>query len=535
MGMIRWAYAPFGALVAVVLILGGLADRALVEQARAAQEAALSEAEDNARLTARSVSAALAEAEKAVLTGEPWSGVSAGRLVDPYPMSAPGDSFVPYLERSKDELMTLLSAEGLTPSVLPRAVVAAVALGSPEAKAQVADRLLSGRIPVRREDLDYLARALGAEKDPRLDWLHDRFRHPPQTASLPVLPSFRRSLTDRAAIEGWSRGEGELRCYEIPLDVLLSRAGVSERASLADDTSVLFGGTGKTRVSIPEVDGLTLIVDLDVPGRLRIQALRWLLWVAILASVLGFTAVIRAVRREAKAVSREKTFLTSVTHELRTPLAAIHLFGETLAEGRGDPREYGALVAQESERLDALVERVIAASRVDERLSFTRLEPGTLVQSAVDLIAARAEKRSIQVVLETSLKGGVLPEVMWDADAVRRALLNLLDNAIKHGRHGGRVEVKATVEDELVKLTVSDDGPGIGPRDRKRVFGRFQRGPTETAGTGLGLYVVEQVARAHGGRVDLVTEENRGAAFTLVLPLVPPEAATGKSRRVEPA
>jgi len=220
-----------------------------------------------------------------------------------------------------------------------------------------------------------------------------------------------------------------------------------------------------------------------------------------------------------------------VTHELRTPLATIRLFGETLAEGRGDPQEYGALVAQESQRLDALVERVLAVTRVDEAPSFSRVNPEDLVRFAVTLIGARAEQRAVQIQWQAGSEEQALPEVWWDAEAVRRALLNLLDNAIKHGRHGGQVRVRAAVQDGLVKLSVIDNGPGIGRRDRKRVFGRFQRGQTESAGTGLGLYVVEQVAQAHGGRVDLVTEENRGCTFTLVLPVRPPGTESPESER----
>jgi two-component system phosphate regulon sensor histidine kinase PhoR len=241
------------------------------------------------------------------------------------------------------------------------------------------------------------------------------------------------------------------------------------------------------------------------------------------------------VRSETRALSREKAFLASVTHELRTPLAAIRLFGETLSEGRGDPQEYGALVAQESERLEVLVERVLAVTRVDERMSFTRLDPADLVRSAVALIADRAQKRAIQVTLDKSLQEGGLPNVSWDADSVRRALLNLLDNAVKHGRQGGRIDVRATLKGDSVRLAVADDGPGIERRDRKRVFGRFQRGVTEAAGTGLGLYVVDQIARAHGGRVDLETEENRGATFTLILPIEPPEAVRAGARKGAPA
>ena len=84
--------------------------------------------------------------------------------------------------------------------------------------------------------------------------------------------------------------------------------------------------------------------------------------------------------------------------------------------------------------------------------------------------------------------------------------------------------VRASEADEEVRLSVADDGPGIGGAHRDRIFHRFVRGTTDAPGTGLGLYLVEQVARAHGGRVDLVTEEARGSTFTLVLPVTPPGA-----------
>jgi signal transduction histidine kinase len=211
-----------------------------------------------------------------------------------------------------------------------------------------------------------------------------------------------------------------------------------------------------------------------------------------------------------------------VTHELRTPLAAMRLFGERLAQGRGEPREYGALVAEESERLEALVERVLAATRASERPRFAPVEPAALMRSAVTLVGPRAERREVTL---TCPPMPPLPMVTWDAEAVRRAVLNLLDNAIKHGRQGGRVEAGAFADGEAVCLSVADDGPGIGRRERKDLFGRFVRGRTEAPGTGLGLHFAEQVAHAHGGRVDLVSEEGRGCVFTLRLPAHPPAAA----------
>ncbi len=524
----------WGGVVGILLVFGIIADRALLNQARLTEEAALTESDSRARLTAASVRAVLAAVELDVLTGTRSSGVATSRLAKPSWLAGPS---VPYRERSAGDLGTLVSSEGLTESGLPEAVVAALALGRADMKAQVAERLLSGQLPVLPDDLPQLARALGVENDPRLQRLQDDLRRAPPAEDLPLAPNFRRRLTGRGTVEGWARRLGEVRHYEVQVALLFLRAGLSggERVGtgsfqvgVALDKST---APGWRTALVPDVEGFNLAVASNAPGTLRVHMLRVILWAAVLASILGLAAMARALSREAHAVSREKAFLASVTHELRTPLATIRLFGETLAEGRGDSQEYGALVAQESQRLDTLVERVLAVTRVDEVLTFSRVEPRELVHSALTLLEARAEQRAIQIHWQTQNSSEqALPEVWWDAEAVRRALLNLIDNAIKHGKHGGQVELSAVAENGLVKLSVTDDGPGIGRRDRRRVFERFQRGRTESAGTGLGLYIVEQVARAHGGRVDLVTDENRGCAFTLVLPVVPPGAENLQSR-----
>src|SRR6185436_2189565 len=160
-------------------------------------------------------------------------------------------------------------------------------------------------------------------------------------------------------------------------------------------------------------------------------------WVGVGACLLALLFVQRGLAREASAVAREKAFVAGVTHELRTPVAAIRVFGETLAEGTGDPREYGAMLAEESERLEALVERVLAATRVAEAPRFAVVRPAELVASAVGLMRPRAERRGVTLRIRAEEEIG---EARWDADAVRRALLNLIDNAIKHGRPRGEVE-----------------------------------------------------------------------------------------------
>ena len=277
--------------------------------------------------------------------------------------------------------------------------------------------------------------------------------------------------------------------------------------------------SGAVSLDVPDAAALSPVVAVARRSDVfRVVALRLALWVAVIGSIGFLLAAFRALAAEARATAREKRFLASVTHELRTPLAALRLFGERLAQGRGEPREYGVLISQESERLETLVERVLAATRASERPSFAPVEPAELVRSALALVSPRAERRDVTL---TSRVVTALPTVLWDGEAVRRALLNLLDNAIRHGREGGRVEAAAFVNGDAVCLSVSDDGPGIGRRERTSLFGRFVRGRTDAPGTGLGLHFAEQVAHAHGGRVDLVTEEGRGCVFTLRLPVRP--------------
>ncbi len=524
--MNRTMAALFWGLLATLAVFGVLADRALVGQAHAARAGVASKADETARGVALSVRAALAQIEQAIAAGRPVPGVTAERLAPPPPSSFPLMPFTPYEMRPREELSRLLESSGATPSGLPEAVVARLALGEAPAvsgvgeEPKVEERLLSGQVPVRPDDLPELARRLGVGRDPRIRALQVRLRRFP--SDIPALPAFRRRL-EGLVVEGWSQASNTALRYEIAAKRLLevASAGGSVIAVPGLDPQP---EAGLTRiVTVPDVQGLALAVTPDVPGALRLAALRVVLLVCIVTGVAGLVAARRAVSKEARAMARERAFLTNVTHELRTPLAAIRLFGETLAEGRGDPREYGALVAQESERLSDLVERALAATRIDECPRFAPVSPGELAQSVVDLMTARAARRRVTV--ECRVDDAVaLPEARWDGDAVRRALLNLLDNAVKHGREGGHVGVHVRREGDHVLLAVADDGPGIGPSYREDVFRRFARGATAAPGAGLGLYLVDQVAKAHGGRVELVTDEGHGSTFTLVLPILPPGA-----------
>jgi two-component system, OmpR family, phosphate regulon sensor histidine kinase PhoR len=500
-----------------------LADRALVREAATSVELAAARTTQDARAAALSVRGALAQVEQDLLAGRSHAGVWQQTLALPAEPSVPFGRT--YRERPRSELVGLLLSTKATASGLPEAVVAAVSLGAPAARHEVAERLLTGQLPARAEDLPYLASVLGVEQDPRVADLMSRLRSAPDVADLPLAPEFRRTLRKGGAVEGLTRrGATSLR-YEVPLRTLFDAAGVAERARVATGSGSEFGvGT------VPGVEGFMLLMRPVTPPRGRLLAARGLLWLGIATCLGALMLVQRALAREARAVAREKGFVASVTHELRTPVAAIRVLGEALADGTGDPREYGALLAEESERLEGLVERVLAATRMDEAPRFTPVRPAELLESVARLMRPRAERRGVMLGVRCDEDPG---EMLWDAEAVRRALLNLVDNAIKHGPANGAVQVVAELDHELVRLSVRDEGPGIARRDQRRVFGRFERGTTDAPGTGLGLYLVDQVARSHGGRVDLQSGEGQGCTFALVLPRLPP--APSKARPTEPA
>jgi signal transduction histidine kinase len=513
------------ALALALAVVAALADRALVGQAAAARAAALAGIDEESRLTALSARATLAQLEQSVAAGRAVAGVVSERLFGPPARSVPPRGFVPYGGRARSDLAELLSSTAVTPSGLPEAVVARIALGpavpvSGAAIRPVEERLLAGELPVRPDDLRFLAARLGIASDPRVAALEERLRFASGVADLPLAPAFRRRLA-AGRVEGWTRSaDGRLLRYELPVAILLEHAGLAGQASLASTAGgARDAGSLSRTVAVPDVEGLSLRVVPRLPGSLRLAALRSVLWLSAIAGVVGLVALRRALARESHAVDRERAFLAGVTHELRTPLTTIRVLGETLAEGRGEPREYGALVARESERLEALVERVLTLTRIEQIPRFGAVDPAELVRSAVSLMAPRAERRATRV--ECEVESG-LPECRWDGEAVRRALLNLLDNAVSHGREAGHVVVSASAKDGHVSLSVADDGPGIGRADRRRIFGRFERGGTDAPGTGLGLYLVEEVARGHGGRVDLTTVEGHGATFTILLPERPP-------------
>lgn len=221
--------------------------------------------------------------------------------------------------------------------------------------------------------------------------------------------------------------------------------------------------------------------------------------VIILALLLLSGTAVLAWRTLLLSRMREE-FTHAVSHELRTPLANIHLYAETLLLERvTDPAARRAAletITRETRRLGDLVENVLATARMakaEEALTPAPDRIGRLVHEVLDAFQPVLAARRIEV--EVDLLGEAIANI--DGDAVRRILVNLLDNAIRHGPEGQRLRVIVDHARDEVLLVVEDEGPGIPPADRERVWLPYARG--ESGGSGLGLAVVRHLARLHGG------------------------------------
>ncbi len=219
-----------------------------------------------------------------------------------------------------------------------------------------------------------------------------------------------------------------------------------------------------------------------------------------------------------------RDFTANVSHELKTPIGAISLLAETISESSYDAeavQHFSSQLAKESARLGQLVQEIIELSRLQEGDAFSTsdlVEIDDVVAEAVDRTRVTAADRGVALVA-----GGVKGLVVYgDRVMLTTAVRNLLDNAVRYSRPRGRVSVGVSQHDGLVSIAVVDQGEGIAPEVRERVFERFYRGDKarsrETGGSGLGLSIVKHVIADHGGRVNLWSEAGKGSTFTVLLP-----------------
>jgi signal transduction histidine kinase len=251
--------------------------------------------------------------------------------------------------------------------------------------------------------------------------------------------------------------------------------------------------------------------------------------VIIAGVVINTIFLVREIRRN----EQHDSFINAVTHELRTPVASIRLHLQTLQMRDLDEtkrREFYRVMLEDSDRLLHTIDQVLragATGSILRRTAKTRLDLAQIARECVELARTRFHLSDDALLYEERMREAI---VLGDADELKAAVWNLIDNAVKYSQGSPHVRVElAPAENQRVAVRVTDNGVGISPAELKRIFKRFYRIPASVAvrtkGSGLGLFIVRSVARKHGGRAFAESAgEGHGSTFTLLLPSAPASA-----------
>ena len=313
-------------------------------------------------------------------------------------------------------------------------------------------------------------------------------------------------------------------------------SAVAYRISAPDDSALAGSGVPSGpfrahRVLDSAWGGLRLEVSLRpdlaahlVIGGLPRSRLPQVLLLLALTTLLVITALFQ-LRRERELNRTREDFVAGASHEFRTPLAQIRLFAETLRLGRvrseAERERSFEIIEQETLRLNHLVENLLYVSRIGRGTQIVVPRVRDIAADLRDAVEgfgpiAAARQAAIELSCPARLEAGA------DGDALRQIVLNLLDNAVKYGPHGQTVTVRLEAPDGRVRLTVDDQGPGVPLPDRGRIFQRFIRlerdRAANTSGAGIGLSLVQELARLHQGRAWVDAAPGGGARFVVEWP-----------------
>ena len=333
---------------------------------------------------------------------------------------------------------------------------------------------------------------------------------------------------DRLARDRFPRDRAAFRLIpprELPGGLAALRRMVAEVAPTADPASTV----ARIPLQAP-LEGFTLSAEISGDDPAAALAFRNRTWYILALGLLytgigvGFGLTIREMRRGMK-LSRLKTdFVANISHELRTPLTSVRLFAETLKEGRAESpeevRQCLDLLSSEAERLSNLVEKLLDWSRLESGRKVLQRE-STQVPRLLERVGEIFRAQQLRATYDTELEPD-LPEVSIDRDAMTQVVLNLLHNAVKYTGDDKRIRLRARRKGSSVAIEVEDNGPGVRPQDRKKIFERFYRADDllsrNTEGTGLGLAISKRIVEAHGGRIELDSRLGKGSTFRVVIP-----------------
>jgi signal transduction histidine kinase len=271
-----------------------------------------------------------------------------------------------------------------------------------------------------------------------------------------------------------------------------------------------------------------LVADALADLRRQVLILDAVVFAAVGAFGLWYAR--RAMRPIDEALDSQRRFIANASHELRTPLAIMRA---DLEVARGEPDDVAELLRsidgsiEEIDRMGSIIGDMLMLSRIDaseERLAPQEVELSHLLDETLRKFQALAARRGVR--LERGSTHADVP-ARADAERLQRALFNLLKNAVEHSPPNSRVTATLATDGESALFLVTDQGPGIAPEERDRVFERFHRGSGGHAGdsgSGLGLPIARWIAEAHGGSLELADDPGGGTAATLVIPVRGPSS-----------
>lgn len=277
------------------------------------------------------------------------------------------------------------------------------------------------------------------------------------------------------------------------------------------------------KITFSENEKIALIKQWNLQRSIYILVLILVLSLTLFGAYLLW----RDVRRDLRMAEMRSQFVSSVSHELKTPLTAIRMFAETLRLGRSKGQktqeEYLDTIVKESERLTRLLNNVLNFSKIEKGKRIYRLELTSLsevIQATSRAMEYPLSQQGFKLNIKTEED---LPDVRADKDAIEQAILNLLHNALKYSSKSRDIDLRLQQKDNNAIIQVIDRGIGIDPQGQKRIFEKYYRVPSEenerTSGTGLGLALVSHIVKGHKGHIEVKSELGKGSTFSIYLPM----------------
>jgi two-component system phosphate regulon sensor histidine kinase PhoR len=244
--------------------------------------------------------------------------------------------------------------------------------------------------------------------------------------------------------------------------------------------------------------------------------------VFVLSLLIGIVFINRGYHKEILAAKQSSNFLLSITHELKSPIASIRLGFETLQRKKLSEEQSHVLLKNginDTDRLNNLVSDLLLSARLEStyQLNTELFSLEILIDECVQLLKQKFPSAIIKVYLIQEI-----PEILADYSAIRSVIINLLENAVKYSDSVPEINIGLTSNNERCNIEISDKGIGIDQSERKKIFEKFYRVGNEdqrkTKGTGLGLYIVDQIVRAHNGFITVSSNQPKGTIFNIFLP-----------------